>query len=302
MKAVPDQVGLGVAKKSDDIGMKRGRVLAQLPPAQQLDVIAEGLPILLKSADDLLLAAEQLTGHPRAASILEGHATEELAKILILVDIVRCPANVRAGLIGTMFRWFYDHLARLIYADAQSWKPMNIDQLQTYVDSNRRSHTLEGYAGEYILPNWTLFSREAHLYADIVTHEDGVPMWNEPLSSPALFPGRRPGIWAIAKALTDMGALTRPGLDIVAEVWGGVDFVGSADHYGTARRLTREMLEKLDAAGLITDAAIEGQIGILSNDWQLPMYRINFKRIEVSLDDLRREQDAAMWAEFGDQG
>lgn len=38
------------AKKSDDIGMKRGRVIAQLSPARQLDVIAEGLPILLKSA------------------------------------------------------------------------------------------------------------------------------------------------------------------------------------------------------------------------------------------------------------
>ena len=48
------------AKKSDDIGMKRGRVLPNLPQPKQLDVIAEGLPILMKSAGDLLGASKAL--------------------------------------------------------------------------------------------------------------------------------------------------------------------------------------------------------------------------------------------------
>jgi hypothetical protein len=62
--------------------MKRGWLLAEMPSRERLDVVAEGLPILLKSADDLLAASTELKRHPRAASILEGHATEELAKIL----------------------------------------------------------------------------------------------------------------------------------------------------------------------------------------------------------------------------
>ena len=45
------------ARKSEEIGMKRGRVLVNLPPSKQLDLIAEGLPILMKSADDLLAAS-----------------------------------------------------------------------------------------------------------------------------------------------------------------------------------------------------------------------------------------------------
>lgn len=91
-------------KKSEDIGMKRGKILSQLPPDRQIDIIAEGLPILLKSADDLLGAAAKLEAHPRASEILFGQATEELAKLLVLIDIARCPPNIRGGLIGTMFK------------------------------------------------------------------------------------------------------------------------------------------------------------------------------------------------------
>src|SRR5258708_37178734 len=70
------------AKKSHDIGMRRGRVLPNLPQPKQLDVIADGLPILMKSAGDLLAASKALGEHHRAATILKGHAMEEIAKIL----------------------------------------------------------------------------------------------------------------------------------------------------------------------------------------------------------------------------
>lgn len=159
--------------------MKRARVLPNLPQSKQLDVIAEGLPILMKSAGELLAASKTLGEHHRAADILHGHAMEEVAKILILIDIVRCPPKLRPSRIGPMITWFYDHLARLIYIDAQSWKPVSANQLQEYVDHHRKSHYLEGAFGEYIMPNWTTFSRESMLYADIITDEDGEPMWNE---------------------------------------------------------------------------------------------------------------------------
>jgi hypothetical protein len=133
-----------VAKKSADIGMKRGRTLANLPQAQQLDVIAEGLPILMKSADNLLEASKALDQYDRAATILGGHASEELAKVLILMDIVRCPPKLRGQRVGPMMGWFYDHLARLIYLDAQRWKPTDTRELQDYVDQHRKSHYLEG--------------------------------------------------------------------------------------------------------------------------------------------------------------
>jgi hypothetical protein len=287
------------AKKSMEIGMRRGWLLAQMPAARQLEVIADGLPILLKSADDLFLASAALTDHPRAASILEGHAIEEVSKILILMDIVRCPEKLRPGLTGTMFKWFYDHLARLIYADAQTWRPVNMEQLQEYVDSHRRSHSLEGYAGEYIVPNWTTFSRESELYADIVAYEDGEPTWNEPLGSAPLFGAGRPPAWKVVEALRDMGAFRPAGLDIVSEIWGAVEFVGKRNHWDDARDLTEQMLTRLQAAGLFTEQTRQEQIGRLYNDWQMPMYRIDFKRIEVPLEELHAARDVALWGEMG---
>lgn len=291
------------ALKSEDIGMKRGRVIAQLTPAQQLDIIAEGLPILLKSADELMTAAEALDNHSRAAAILIGQATEELSKILILMDIVRCPPKLRGGLVGQMFKWFYAHLPRLLYAEAQGWKPMTVGQLQEYLDTSRRSHDIDGFAGEFIMPNSTLFARENRLYADVVTHEDGEPMWIEPSDwTPARLGGQRTSIWFVAKTLSDIGAFSRTGLDIVSQVWSAVDFVSEIECYPLPRNLTQQMLERLDAAGLISQNAEQGKLRYLYNQWQVPMYHLDFKPIQVPLEDLRAAQDAALRYEIGDYG
>lgn len=291
---------MAAPQKSEDIGMKRGRILAQLTPPRQLDIIAEGLPVLFKSADDLLQAADQLDNHSRPAAILVGQATEELSKILILMDIARCPSRLRGGLIGNMFKWFYDHLPRLLYAEALSWKPMTVDQLQEYVNKSRRSHYIEGFAGEFIMPNSTLFERESRLYADVVAHEDGEPVWSEPLDWKPMMWNRRPSIWHVANALSDMGAFSRAGLDIVSEVWGVVEFAGKTECYSLPRGLTQQMLERLQGAGLISEEAKQEQLGYLYNQWQVPMYRIDFTPIQVPLDELRAAQNAALWDEIGD--
>jgi hypothetical protein len=285
------------AKKSDDIGMKRGRILAKLPQPNQLDVIAEGLPILMKSAGDLLEASKALDEHHRAATILEGHAMEEVSKILILIDIVRCPPKLRSSRIGPMMNWFYDHLARLIYIDAQSWKPVNGKQLQEYVDNHRESHYLEGEFDEYILPNWTTYLRESVLYADITTDEGGEPIWNEPDATGPMFINYEPFPWQVCQALRDMGAFTRAGLDIVSSVWSQKEFVDD-QHWGDMKRLSYEMLLALEKADLITGAAREEHVGVLYHRWQLPMYHIDFKRIAVPLAELQSQRDATLWSEF----
>jgi hypothetical protein len=286
------------AKKSDDIGMKRGRVLPNLPQSKQLDVIAEGLPILMKSAGDLLNASKALDKHHRAATILQGHAMEEVAKILILIDIVRCPQKMRPSRIGPMMAWFYDHLARLIYIDAQHWKPENVKHLQEYVDHHRKSHYLEGAIGEYIMPNWTTWSRESMLYADIFTEEDGEPIWNEPDAQASLYDYYDPIPWQVCQALHDMGAFTRSGLDIVSSVWSQTEFVDDK-HWKYTESLTYEMLKALERAGLISEAARDEQLDALYFRWQLPMYHIDFKRIEVPLAELQAERDAKFWSEVG---
>jgi hypothetical protein len=60
---------------------------------QRLEFIAKGLPLLFGSAKSLAMASQALKQFPREAEILARHCEEECAKILILLDIVRCPGE-----------------------------------------------------------------------------------------------------------------------------------------------------------------------------------------------------------------
>lgn len=282
---------------SSNVGMKQARVLASLSRERQFELIAEGLPLLLGSASDLLRASADLDRHPRAVEILRGHASEECSKILILMDIVRCPPGRAAARIGPMIGWFYNHLARLIYVEAQAWKPTDVAMLQQYVDSSRRSHTLEGYEGEYIMPNWTLFARESLLYADIMIDEEGEPGWNIPEAAPTIFDEREPPVFQLCEALAAFGFFSRQGLDVVAGVWGQTEFVGDRDCW-SKRAITHETILRLSAQGLITELADEHQQRLLHELWQVPMYNIDFSPIKVPLYQLQAERDATSWNYF----
>ncbi len=285
--------------KSDDIGLGQAHRLCNMPADNRLKFIAEGLPLILESARSLMKASRSLKGSPREAEILERHAVEECAKILILMDVIRCPKKIISSLMGKMMKWFYDHLARLIYADAQGWKPMHIAQLQEYVDNSRKSHYLEGEYSEYIMPNWELFNREMALYVDVMCDENAEPSWCSPLATPSppeLFGVMNPVSYEIAEGLEAMGAFTKAGLRIVHDVWGSIEFVGDQD-WSASRDLLKEMWNRLDRAGLMTDRLTETHAHNLVNNWQLPMYHIEFSPIPVTLENLRerRERDTPYW-------
>lgn len=276
-----------------NLGMRRAVLLCQMPMNRRLDLIAEGLPVILDSARGFWQASQQLAEQPREAEVLEGFAEEEAAKILILMDIVRCPPKLVQGRIGMMVRHFYDHLARIIYAEAQRWKPMHVAQLREYVDSERQAHYLEGDMGEYILPNWSVARRESILYADIEAYEDGVPHWNRPTGVAFPIPSPVPAVLRVAEALSAVGAFSRKGLDAVADAWGQLDFRDNETH-ADAQRLTEQMLTRLVKEQLPSEAATQRDVGILSNSWQMPMYHFEFRLIDVPLEDLQRERDAVL--------
>lgn len=276
--------------KSSQIGQKQARALCNMNPKERLDFIAEGLPVIYESATSLFAASQQLKKHPREAQILEGFAEEECAKILILVDVARCPEKVISSRIGNMINWFYDHLARLLYAEAQKWKPVSVSQLQEYVDGGRKSHFLEGEFGEYILPNWSIFTRENTLYADVERQEDGSINWSSPLRDRLRFEGFKPASIQIADALSEYGVFSLGGLKILHEVWGVVDFTTERD-CGEHDRLCAKTISKLDDAKLISSSATERNWRSMFDAWQMPMYHIDFSKIPVQLEELLERQE-----------
>jgi hypothetical protein len=279
-----------------NIGLRRAKVLCQMPTQERLDLITQGLPIILESARGFWRASEQLTDAPREAEVLEGFAEEEAAKIMILLDAVRCPPSLISEKIGVIAWNFYDHLARLIYADAQGWKPINLSQLREYVDSERKAHYLEGNMGEYILPNSNLTIRESRLYADIGESEDGVPSWNMPTGYPSDSPRFTPTVLRVAEALSALGIFSRKGLTATAEIWGQLDFRDNQTP-DDARRLTEQLLRRLVAEAVPSEAATNDDAQALYWSWQMPMYHLDFRIVDVPLEELLREREATMWYE-----
>jgi hypothetical protein len=279
-------------------GNRRANILCNLKHAERIELIAEGLPVILRSAQSFWHAAQSLKDSPREAQVLIGFAEEEAAKILILIDLVRCPRQRAETLCGKIVATFYDHLSRLIYAEAQNWRPTDIRELQSYIDSSRQGHYLEGNMGEYIVPNWTKYRREATMYADIEVYEDENPQWNNPFlfgaSKFSIFP---PRVLEIAEATEAVGMFSLSGLKHTSEVWGSVEFIENENFFSDAQPLTKQLFDRLDARGLVTESATEKHAALLLHDWQMPMYNLDFKELPVSLDDLKAEQDDNLWRE-----
>jgi hypothetical protein len=286
--------------KGPDIGLHQARRLCQLDDAERLAFIAEGLPVILRSAQGFWAAAEKLQAHSREAKVLENYADEEAAKILILVDAVRCPPKLIASRLNKIVGWFYNHLARLIYAEAVSWKPTHLAELREYVDRQRHGHYLEGHAGEYIAPNWAIYQRESLLYADVEAYQDGTLEWSAPRDPPyGRFGSFRPRALLVAEAMEQVGMFTPAGLKAVSDIWGSLEYREKEDHHD-GRKLTEQLLTRLHAEDLILDTANAEHAGTLYNEWQIPMYNLEFSLIPVSLDELEAEQEREFWSMVGD--
>lgn len=287
--------------KRPDIGLRQAKRLCQMPHNQRLAFIAEGLPIILGSAQGFWKAAEQLGHQTREATVMEGFATEEAAKILILMDVVRCPPKLIASRLNQLMKWFYDHLARGIYAEATDWRPMDLAQLRSYVDSHRQGHYTEGYAGEYIMPNWTVYGRESALYADVELLQDDTLIWcapRQPVSTAWSF-NRMPAAMRVAEAMQQLGLFTEAGLRATSVIWSSLEYRDKESHH-EGRRLTQTLLETLQAEDLLLPTAEQVHVTTLYDDWQIPMYNLDFSLIPVSLEKLQAEQESEYWAMAGD--
>jgi hypothetical protein len=280
-----------------NIGLKQGRRLCQMSSNERLGFIAEGLPIILESARSFWKASQQLTEMPREAEVLSGNAEEEAAKILIMMDIVRCPPKLLASKLGIMMGYFYHHLARLLYVDAVNWKPMHVSQLQQYMDHSRKAHYVEGYAGEYIFPNWNTYRRESILYADIEGYEDGGLGWSTPTGVENLF-SFTPAAIQLVEALSALGVFALNGLRATADIWGQVEFKDS-ENLQDSHHLTKQLLERLIEEKLPTEAGTQDDVNTIYNVWQMPMYNLELREIDVPLDELEREREALLWSEIG---
>lgn len=289
--------------KKHPVGLGHLSALCQMREKEKLSLVAEGLPLILASSEGFQAAAESLRGRAREADVLKGFAGEEAAKILILMDMLRCPKAQRARQNGSFVRWFYDHLARLIYADAVSWRPTDKRQLRSYVDLQRRSHVTDGAVGEYIVPSGPIPDRERRLYADVERLDDGTLMWNSPRSWKEDFPesslfDRAPDALRMARAMQKLGMFSGTGLKVVSDLW-SAEALRDQMTWQDGRDLSIRMLELLDKKGGVQGDATNEDVGFVINQWPLPMWDFELSPVVVPIEDLESERDRNLWREMG---
>ena len=80
---------------------------------------------------------------------------------------------------------------------------------------------------------------------------------------------------------------------------GQVEF-RDAETHADSERLTEQLLKRLIAENLPSEVATQKDVDLLCNAWQMPMYHLDFKMVDVPLSELQERRDAMMWgAEYG---
>lgn len=138
------------------------------------------------------------------------------------------------------------------------------------------------------------------LYADVEAYQDGTLEWSAPRDPPyGHFGSFRPRALLVAEAMEQVGMFTTAGLKAVSDIWGSLEYREKEDHHD-GRKLTEQLLTRLHAEGLILDTAKAEHAGTLYNEWQIPMYNLEFSLIPVSLEELEAEQEREFWSMAGD--
>ena len=231
--------------------------------------------------------------------MLQSHASEEAAKALILMDAIRCPKKLIGSQMGKLSKWWYSHLARLIYADAVHWRVNNVRELRDAVDSLRKLYDrdyTEAYLDDmpepHMAQNSYLYERESILYTDIERSNEGKFIWSDPSHTGHTLMllsqhFNKPGPLQLVEAMYAVGIFKFPGINATAEIWGTKNFTDDSGSRDDNNELIRQLLFRLDDEEITDEEELERYLAangpnpenVLYELWQLPMYNLELATI-----------------------
>lgn len=260
--------------------------LCRLADDELFREISTGLSHILEVVNRLDRSARRLPGygrfytksiHSHAVHLLGSAAEEEAAKFLILLDFVRCPRSLqkpRSRQLG----YFYDHLAKGIYAEYCSWRPVDFAEVAHHVDLRRQAFYLDGPLGvDWIFNNDILNRRVDRLYVNYVGDDDGNCYWQYPHPEDFMIGYHTHAVIEIARALHAVGVATPEGLASVAEIWRKVKVVPKLA-FDEVEALNVRTLQFLHDKGLLRDTPPETH-ALIEDRWSFPLYTL-----DLSLD------------------
>ena len=252
--------------------------LAQYPDEKLFAIVADGIGYITENAQELDRLARRLHEQDEihGSNIMRRLAEEEAAKVLVLVDLIRCPTTQSAYRSQTI-KHFYDHVAKGIYAKSVMWRPAVFQDLCDYVDIEKAGFHLDGpHDVDWLMRNAITSDREWAMYVDYVqdvTVEDGEHLWHYPhYDDSGGFEYRSPGTLKVSDALKGYGAASADGLEFIASLWRKFEPEPSTDR-GDHISVVFETLEKLEANGLATETSSDAGRTILEG-WAFPMWSL----------------------------
>lgn len=118
-------------------------------------MVATGIEHLVANIQRFDIAARRAAddGDQSIASLPGSFANEEAAKVLILIDAVRCPPSKQEARSSTLKRW-HSHKWKGIYVRACKWRPVDLAELAGYIDEEMQPYYLDGPLDvDWIFPN-----------------------------------------------------------------------------------------------------------------------------------------------------
>ncbi len=272
--------------------------LCQRSEAVLFKEVATGIGHVMDSVNNLEAATRKLyeAGHHHPARVLEIFAEEEAAKVLILVDAVRCPPNKQKERSRTL-GYFYDHLAKGIYAMASEWVPADFAEVKCHVNYMRGKYYLDGPNDvDWMFPNWIAQRREEDLYVGYIRDDLGEHHWVYPRATDTSGTYYlAPTVIRLARTLHRTKATTPEGLSVIAEVWRPVEIRDEMRWLTEQRGLNRRTLEALKDRGLPVPELTQDEMRIWDN-WVFPLWPLDLGMLN-NKEELREIQQ--QWVPYG---
>lgn len=278
--------------------------LTQTTMSEAFPILAEGLPLLADHVDSLANAMAALTTRDtvRGHQVLNVFATEEAAKILIILDMARCGWNNSAAK-SRLLKAFYNHVLRHVYAQVHQGSPADYAEVAEYVEALSATHYLDGPNDvDWIFRNHLEATREDTLYVDRVAWGDGNPdTWVTPLDRADL--GVHDDLCPtveLVQALRRLGVLSLRGLEVCQEVWAGEPLVwerrGNAlpTRWEVCQRRNRDVFRRLSNESLLSPDLTDRDVDLGLNQWTFPLGHLDLTVKKVPLDELRDTRERAL--------
>ena len=277
--------------------------LKQLSDIALYETLAEGMPLIVDNATSLDETARRLYRNEefRASDIMRGFAEEEAAKVLILLDYVRCPRNWERR--EQVLKRFHGHVAKRIHAMACDFPRIaSFGELSDLVERECRPWYLDGPNGvDWIFRNSISEKRERDLYVDYVrdvTDAAGAYHWVPPAPPMrVLSQYQAPNCVTLVRLLFGAGALSTGGLDEIAKVWRGFVPVPDTDRV----ELRCLISETLNRPALRCGAIGKEGARFIVLRWPFPLWPLTMKEPhsdDGDLDGLREERKLTVeWIE-----